>query len=67
MSESQLDLLPALSKDQLKEAVARIASNWPPYDKQYNEVAIFADIDAGEITSEEQIDGIFQTMRMLWL
>ncbi len=65
--DAQLGLLPLPSKEHLKEAVARIAKRWPPYDKRYDEEAFFADIDSGRLTSEGQINEVFMTARQLCL
>ena len=63
----QLDLLPSPSKEDLKESVARIAADWPPYDKRYSEEAFFADIDNGKLTTEKEISDVFMSARALWL
>jgi hypothetical protein len=55
------------TKEELKQAVARIAKLWPPCDTCYKEDVIFASIDNGEITSEKEINSIFMTARALML
>jgi len=66
MSE-QLRLLPDSSKEELKRMVAVIAKQWPPYHERYDEDQFFASIDEGKITTEEDINAIFQHWRMLML
>ena len=66
MNVGQQDLFTP-SKEELKQAVARIAKLWPPYDTCYDEQAFFADIDNGKITTEQQISNVFMTARALML
>jgi len=63
----RLDILPATSKEQLKEALPRIAAKWPPYDKDYNEERFFTAIDHGIITTEEEIEEQFRIARMMMI
>ncbi|KKN25194.1 hypothetical protein LCGC14_0887200 [marine sediment metagenome] len=64
---NQLELLPKLSKEELKKQVAVIAKRWPGYENRYDEAKFFAAIDSGKITKEEQINDQFQVARMLML